>query len=123
MPSKLLLSSLLLASVSACVGAHEEDSSLYLTGTEESAITTPSGAKVCAGKKVLICHIPPGNPANAHTICVGKSAVDAHQKNHQDLIGACAVEPTPPPSEPPPADDPPSGDPPSGDQPEEPTIL
>ena len=29
-------------------------------------------------KKTTICHIPPGNPANAHTICVGNDAVPAH---------------------------------------------
>lgn len=119
MPTKLLyLSSLLLATVSACVGASEvEDSSLYLTGTEESALTTPSGDKVCGGKKVLICHVPPGNPANAHTICVSKSAVDAHVDHHQDPIGACSTEPNPPPTEPPPSDDPPSDPPPEGESP------
>jgi len=51
-------------------------------------------------KKTTICHIPPGNPANAHTICVGNAAVPAHLANHGDHIGACAVETKcpPPPS-------------------------
>ena len=49
-------------------------------------------------KKTTICHIPPGNPANAHTICVGNAAVPAHIQNHGDTIGPCAVEkPCPPP--------------------------
>jgi len=49
-------------------------------------------------KKTTICHIPPGNPANAHTICVGNAAVPAHVNNHGDSIGPCAVEtPCPPP--------------------------
>jgi hypothetical protein len=40
--------------------------------------------------KVAICHAPPGNPGNAHTICIGKPAVDAHLKNHpDDRRGAC----------------------------------
>ena len=39
-------------------------------------------------KKTTICHIPPGNPANAHTICVGNAAVPAHVNNHGDSIGA-----------------------------------
>src|SRR4029079_7356282 len=43
-------------------------------------------------KKTTICHIPPGNPANAHTICVGNAAVPAHMENHGDAIGACATE-------------------------------
>jgi hypothetical protein len=40
-------------------------------------------------QKTTICHIPPGNPANAHTICVGNAAVPAHVNNHGDFIGTC----------------------------------
>jgi hypothetical protein len=39
--------------------------------------------------KVTICHIPPGNPANAHTITVGIAAVPAHLALHGDTIGEC----------------------------------
>src|SRR5262249_6796046 len=50
-------------------------------------------------KKTTICHIPPGNPANAHTICVGNAAVPAHIQNHGDYLGACINEkPCPPPT-------------------------
>jgi hypothetical protein len=38
--------------------------------------------------KVTICHIPPGNPENAHTIVVGGSAVAAHLA-HGDFEGEC----------------------------------
>lgn len=50
-------------------------------------------------KKTTICHIPPGNPANAHTLCIGNPAVAHHLKNHGDHLGPCAQEPpcTPPP--------------------------
>jgi hypothetical protein len=44
-------------------------------------------------KKTTICHIPPGNPANEHTICVGNAAVPAHVRNHGDPIGPCPNEP------------------------------
>lgn len=44
-------------------------------------------------KKTTICHIPPGNPANAHTLCVGNAAVRAHVANHGDTVGPCASEP------------------------------
>jgi hypothetical protein len=37
-------------------------------------------------KKTTVCHVPPGNPANAHTICVGNAAVPAHI-NHGDFLG------------------------------------
>ena len=36
-----------------------------------------SGGGNGAGK-VCLCHIPPGNPGNAHTICVGAPAVKSH---------------------------------------------
>jgi hypothetical protein len=39
--------------------------------------------------KVTLCHIPPGNPANMHTITVGEPAVQAHL-GHGDKLGACA---------------------------------
>jgi hypothetical protein len=35
-----------------------------------------------------ICHVPPGNPSNAHTIWVGASAVPAHLR-HGDYAGPC----------------------------------
>ena len=41
------------------------------------------------GNKVNICHIPPGNPANAHNICISPNAVNSHLNNHGDYIGTC----------------------------------
>ena len=41
--------------------------------------------------KITICHIPPGNPANAHTITVGLPALRAHLK-HGDTQGACGSD-------------------------------
>lgn len=40
--------------------------------------------------KVQICHVPPGNPSNAHTIVVGQPAVDDHLA-HGDSPGACPL--------------------------------
>jgi hypothetical protein len=37
---------------------------------------------------VTICHIPPGNPANAHTITISVNALPAHLA-HGDYVGAC----------------------------------
>lgn len=42
-------------------------------------------------EKVTICHIPPGNPANAHEITVGAPAVPAHLA-HGDTLGDCEIE-------------------------------
>ena len=43
------------------------------------------------GDKVLVCHIPPGNPENAHTIEIAPPALRAHL-NHGDTVGECADE-------------------------------
>ena len=42
---------------------------------------------------VTICHIPPGNPAERHTITVGAPSVAAHVREHGDNIGACQPNP------------------------------
>ena len=41
--------------------------------------------------KVVICHYPPGNPGNRHTIDVGQPAVSAHLA-HGDTLGPCPSE-------------------------------
>ncbi len=38
--------------------------------------------------KVYVCHIPPGNPANMHTIYISWRAVAAHEA-HGCYIGFC----------------------------------
>ena len=52
----------------------------------------------CGNKnnKVLVCHIPPGNPANAHTICISPNAVSMHLEQHGDLLGPCGNSSCPP---------------------------
>ena len=59
----------------------------------------------------------PGNPANAHDICVSTHAVEPHQTHHGDSVGACSPLPPPPPGDdggtPPPTDD--GGTPPPSD--------
>lgn len=47
-----------------------------------------TGSKSGKQEWVTLCHIPPGNPANAHTITVAASAVPAHLA-HGDYLGSC----------------------------------
>src|SRR2546430_8602100 len=42
-----------------------------------------------AGDKIDVCHVPPGNPANAHTISVGSQAALAAHLAHGDTQGEC----------------------------------
>jgi len=81
--------------------------SLPSSPSSESGPSSPSeGDGTPRQDAVTLCHVPPGNPANAHTITVGAPAVKAHLR-HGDHLGACdgSSEPdagtTPPP---PPAD-------------------
>jgi hypothetical protein len=37
---------------------------------------------------VAICHIPPGNPGNAHTLSLPEPAIRAHL-GHGDKLGTC----------------------------------
>ena len=43
--------------------------------------------------KRAVCHIPPGNPAAAHTLQLPEPAVRAHLK-HGDRVGACQITST-----------------------------
>jgi hypothetical protein len=43
---------------------------------------------VAGEAKVDVCHVPPGNPDNAHTITISESALSAHLE-HGDHVGAC----------------------------------
>jgi hypothetical protein len=68
--------------------------------TAATAAATDEGGRAAAAEaveKVTICHIPPGNPDNAHTITVGEPAVAAHIEEHGDTMGPCP-EPSPSPT-------------------------
>jgi len=60
--------------------------------TAAAADTAASKTKDDADKvkedaeKVTLCHAPPGNPNNEHTLRVGESAVDAHINHHPLLL-------------------------------------
>ncbi len=53
------------------------------------AAAGPTGGNSNGGGGVAICHTPPGNPGNAHTILVSENAAPAHLA-HGDSLGFCA---------------------------------
>ncbi|MFB5648528.1 MAG: hypothetical protein ACE5RM_03480, partial [Candidatus Nitrosomaritimum aestuariumsis] len=54
---------------------------------EDSVVITSSSSS--SVEKTTICHIPPGNPDNAHTITVGGPAVRAHEAHGDYIEGSC----------------------------------
>jgi len=56
--------------------------------TFKSGLTVNKSAFAGGKGKVIVCHIPAGNPTNAHTINVNQNAVVAHL-GHGDTKGAC----------------------------------
>jgi hypothetical protein len=90
--------------------SYEQRRAIAACGLDDGTVEHDAHLHACdpsETKKTTVCHVPPGNPANAHTICIGNPAVEHHLKNHHgDSIGACKVEtpcPPPPPETPPPA--------------------
>ena len=67
--------------------------------TVKAAGPTPTATPDFEGasdpNKCTICHVPPGNPPNAHTLTIGCSAVQAHLRNHPgDCLGPCPCQVT-----------------------------
>lgn len=73
-----------------------------LTTTNASGCTSRCSITICVvdvtvpgtkGKKVYVCHYPPGNPANSHTIDISINAVPSHiaplPVGHGDKLGTC----------------------------------
>ncbi len=69
-------------------------SPLATATTTPTATASPNGDGPLA--KVDVCHVPAGNPDNAHTISVGESALEDHLA-HGDAQGACLSSGTPGP--------------------------
>jgi len=49
------------------------------------------------GGKILICHVPPGNPSNAQTLSIDPSGLNGHSSDCSDYDGPCQGGPPPPP--------------------------
>ena len=64
-----------------------------------SVVTNAANAK--PNDKVVICHVPPGNPENAHRVEVNKNGLKGHLDNNGklhglDYFGECKSGPTDP---------------------------
>lgn len=77
----------------SATGECAETTGAECDGDYEGDGTTCDDADVCSIVQPdgTLCHIPPGNHGNAHTITVGWPAVQAHL-NHGDTMGPCPVD-------------------------------
>jgi hypothetical protein len=101
MNAKLITAALFTVAFIAC-GAPDQTDQSNVSVDQWGISTAPStcdptkpNPHVCDPsdtKKTTICHIPPGNPSNAHTLCVGSPAVPAHLA-HGDKLAPCACGP------------------------------
>jgi len=64
---------------------------LEFAGGELTVIVSNNPYGASAASKTTICHVPPGNPSNSHTIRVANSAVAAHLA-HGDYLGECGSD-------------------------------
>lgn len=54
------------------------------------AVLAVCAATAAQAAKIEVCHLPPGNPANWHTITINDTALPAHQA-HGDRVGSCVA--------------------------------
>ncbi|NTV84692.1 MAG: T9SS type A sorting domain-containing protein, partial [Bacteroidales bacterium] len=79
--------------------AAEGNYTFTLTVTNEFGCSSTCSITICAldirvpgtnGKKVYLCHVPPGNPNNPQTLSISVNAVPAHIPGHEgDHLGKC----------------------------------
>jgi len=56
---------------------------------DSNSTSTNASTTVVNGETITICHYPPGNAYNNHTITIGTPAWPAHLA-HGDVLGACS---------------------------------
>jgi type II secretory pathway pseudopilin PulG len=69
-------------------GSNPVHSAASLGSPDPGTVSEEEGGEAEGGGKVTICHIPPGNPNNAHDIQVSQNSVPAHLA-HGDTVGPC----------------------------------
>lgn len=92
LPTNITVSGLTEVAFAKVTGEPLTTGTVVLQGANSSrqtiVITSGFQGIAATGDTFAICHIPPGNPQNAHTLTISENAWPAHQK-HGDTIGSC----------------------------------
>jgi hypothetical protein len=91
-----LLSTVVALALASCTGvvSSQTQAEGSLPQTCQANVPDPRACDPADTSKTTVCHIPPGNPANAHTICIGNAAVAKHLDKHGDFLGTCSCDGT-----------------------------
>lgn len=89
--SSAVLAALCTMLMGGCGGGTLAEEGSDPTSRDENLNSGGSGGEAApaANGKIQICHVPPGNPANAHTITVSPAAWAGHSHHPGDHLGAC----------------------------------
>ncbi len=64
--------------------------------TDDELADYPCPGEEANAKKVLVCHVPPGNLSARHNICISVNALKTHLDHEaegvHDTLGACAAQ-------------------------------
>ncbi len=89
----MALKTIAFAVLSIALTACSEDPSASEFGGAEAAVKYAGTVSCKSPEKSAVCHVPPGRPAAAHSICVDRSANESHQYHHDgDSLGACNAD-------------------------------
>ena len=80
----------------ACGGEQDRSRSASSSSLERELAKARVAAAQSADGKVTICHIPPGNPANAHEITVGEPCKTNSDCCQDQAKLSCRVDPSSP---------------------------
>ncbi|MDD5026770.1 MAG: thrombospondin type 3 repeat-containing protein [Candidatus Peribacteraceae bacterium] len=76
------------ASLNICESSVPDDPNASSISSLSSSTSSESSSIGSEGEQIVVCHYPPGNRKNVHTLTIDASAWTAH-KGHGDRLGAC----------------------------------
>lgn len=97
MPSTITTTGLYEVAYSKLKGQPSSTGAITLTAINQEQRTvfitvSMDAVAIVENDTLTICHYPPGNPGNGHTLTIPESSWPIHRDNHGDTLGPCAGE-------------------------------